>query len=93
MVGRFVQDRRALFRRQLCQNIPSLLLICRQKSLKAEPSGGHPAHGKGCDQRAGSRKGCHADALLDALGSDDLAGVGDGGRAGVGHDGDILAAP
>ena len=92
VMGRLVEDGRALLSLQLGQNIPPLLLIGRQKSLEAESSGGHARHGQRRDQRAGSREGGHADPLLDAFCGDHFAGVGDGGCAGVGDDGDILAA-
>ena len=92
VVGSLVEDRRAFLPLKLGQNIPSLLLVCRQKSLKAESSGGHPGHGQSSDQGAGSGQRSHSDPLLETHGCDHFAGIGDGGRSRVRHDRDTGAA-
>ena len=89
---RLVQDRCALFCLELGQNVAALFFVSREEPLEAEPSGGHPGYRQGGDQRAGAGKGSHADALLDAFGGDDLAGVRNRWRSGVRHQGDRRAA-
>ena len=65
--------------------LPPALFIDGQKALKGEPAGGKAADGQGVHRRAAAGDGQNLHAVFRAQPHQVLAGVGNGGRAGVRH--------
>ena len=89
-VRRFVQDRGALFRFERLEPFGALPLLHRKKALEAKPPRRQPRHSERRDRRAAARHCDHRNAVFRAQAHQILAGVGDGGAAGVGHQGAAL---
>ena len=91
LVRRLVEDHRARLAAQALEVLAPGLAAHGEEALKAKLLRRQTGHGQRRDGRARAGDDLHVDALLGALTHDVLAGVGDGGHAGVGHEGARLA--
>ena len=86
LVRRFVEDHGARLALQPLQMLTAGLAAHGEKAFEAKLLRRQAGHGQRGDGGAGAGDDLHVDALLGALAHDVLAGVGDGGHAGVGHE-------
>ena len=84
LVGRLIEDHGALLSCQGAEVLLPALAVGGEETLEGEPSGGKPRDAQGRDDGAGAGDGADGHTGCGALRHQCFAGVGNGGRAGVG---------